>query len=30
MKSSWKRNSFIYIIILVAAIILFSFLDAGT
>ena len=30
MKPSWKRNSLIYIIILLAAILLFSFLMPGT
>jgi len=30
MKSSWKRNSIIYIVILVAAILLFSFLIPGS
>jgi cell division protease FtsH len=30
MKSNWKRNSLIYIIILLAAILLFSFLIPGT
>jgi cell division protease FtsH len=30
MKSSWKRNSLIYIVILLAAILLFSFLIPGT
>src|SRR4030042_6883362 len=30
MKSNWRRNSLIYIIILLAAILLFSFLIPGT
>ena len=29
MKSNWKRNSIIYIVILVAAVLLFSFLMPG-
>ena len=30
MKSNWKRNSLIYIVILLAAILLFSFLLPGS